>query len=124
MHARHFYDAYQEYQTVVSTSEEFVQAFPSSARGCALVAYLHARRAIALSCHGNDMGEESGRKWHAQVCVSMYLALHLSFLALSELMFLYIRDDVFACHAASPSHNGAAGLGGGQTQQETGTSDA
>ena len=69
MRDRHFYDAYQKYQTVVSTSEEFVQAFPTSARGCALVGYLHARRAIALSCHGNNMGEESGRKWHAEVCV-------------------------------------------------------
>ena len=78
MRDRHFYDAYQKYQTVVSTSEEFVQAFPTSARGCALVGYLHARRAIALSCHGNNMGEESGRKWHAEVCVLTCLPLRLS----------------------------------------------
>ena len=83
MHDRHFYDAYQTYQTVVQTAEEFAQAFPGSARGCELVGYLHVRRAIALSCHGNDMGEESGRKWHAQVSVSLYLPLALSVSSLS-----------------------------------------
>jgi hypothetical protein len=120
MHDRHFYDAYQKYQTMVSTSEEFVQAFPSSARGCALVGYLHARRAIALSCHGNDMGEESGRKWHAQVCVSTYLPLRLSCLYQGSCVCAPVMMLLPAC----PLHDGGAGLGGSQTKQDTGTSDA
>ena len=93
MHARQYMDGYTEYQSLMDSSDQFVEAFPHSARGCQLIAYLHARRAMALSSHGNNMGEvqdallfilcfgfsnllhldldtftmqESGRKWHAQ----------------------------------------------------------
>ena len=66
MHARHYLAASQEYQTLVQPAEEFLQGFPESSKGNQLVAYMHARRAIALSSHGNDMGEESGKKWHMQ----------------------------------------------------------
>ena len=66
MRARHYHDAVQEYQALVQPAEEFLQGFPSSTKGNHLIAYMHARRAMALSSHGNDMGEESGRKWHAQ----------------------------------------------------------
>jgi len=66
MRARHFMDGYNEYQTLVQCADEFVSSFPDCNKGCQLVAFLHSRRAIALSSHGHTFGVESGRKWHAQ----------------------------------------------------------
>jgi len=105
MRARHYLSGQEHYNTLVQPADEFLVAFPTSSKGKRIIAYLHARRAIALSSHGNDMGEESGRKWHAKALQAARLAKDLypvSSRAMSFLCRIFLRICRVPCQGALP----------------------
>ena len=69
LRARLFMRGYEAYESLVPAADDFLMAFPSCTKGARLIAHLHARRALTLSSHGNDMGQQSGPKWHEKVNV-------------------------------------------------------